>query len=349
MKYLEVSDYIIHLGPVRKALTQIMEAGNYSTAAILVDANSEKFCLPGLGNLNLPIIRVNPGEQHKNIQTCEYIWQQMMAQGMDRHSLLINLGGGVIGDMGGFCAATYFRGIPFVQIPTTLLSQVDASIGGKLGVDFNWVKNAVGVFRNPLAVLVDAHFLKTLPAAELRSGFAELIKHALIADAKLWNQLQAIQSLETAEWDSILEASLRIKREVVQEDPFEKGRRKVLNFGHTIGHAIESFVLSSGNPLSHGEAVAAGMVAESYLSLKHLGLEAEKLNEIVEMIQCFYPPIRFSEGDFSALLELMKKDKKNREGKINFTLLPTIGDARFDQFVNEDLIREALDFYLRNE
>jgi len=348
MNYLEVSEYKIHIGPAGQALTELLEAGAYSKAVLLVDANSEKFCLPQLGDIQLPVIRIEPGEQYKSIRTCEYIWQQMMALGMDRHSLLINLGGGVIGDMGGFCAATFFRGIPFVQIPTTLLSQVDASIGGKLGVDLNWVKNAVGVFKNPRAVLVDPEFLQTLPPSELRSGFAEVIKHALIADSELWNQLLPLQDLGTVDWAPILEASLRIKRDVVQEDPYEKGRRKVLNFGHTIGHAIESFVLSAGKLLTHGEAVAAGMVAESYLSSKHLGLEAACLDEIVQVIKRFYPPIRFTEGDYDALLGLMKKDKKNRAGNISFTLLPAIGQASFDQFVSDDSIREALDFYLRS-
>ena len=347
MKYLAISDYKRQIGPAGQALAEILNAGNYSKAVLLVDANSEKFCLPQFASIDLPIIRIEPGEQQKNIRTCEYIWQQMMALGMDRHSLLVNLGGGVIGDMGGFCAATFFRGIPFVQIPTTLLSQVDASIGGKLGIDLNWVKNAVGVFKNPLAVVVDPQFLKTLPDAELRSGFAEIIKHALIADAVLWNQLKEIDRLDGVEWEPILEASLRIKRDVVVEDPFEKGRRKVLNFGHTIGHAIESFVLSAGKPLTHGEAVAAGMVAESYLSSKYLGLEAACLDEIVQVIKRFYPPIHFTEGDYDALLGLMKKDKKNRAGSISFTLLPAIGQASFDQFVSEDSIREALDFYLR--
>lgn len=349
MKYLEISDYKIHIGPARQALAQMLQAGAYSKAVLLVDANSAGFCLPHLGDIQLPTIRIEPGEQHKNIRTCEYIWQQMMALGMDRHSLLINLGGGVIGDMGGFCAATFFRGIPFVQIPTTLLSQVDASIGGKLGVDLNWVKNAVGVFKNPLAVLVDPRFLSTLPGNELRSGFAEVIKHALIADPALWKRLKALEGLDGVEWEPILEASLRIKRDVVLEDPFEKGRRKVLNFGHTVGHAIESFVLSAGRPLTHGEAVAAGMIAESYLSAKQLGLAADSLREIVATIRRFYAPIRFSEGDYEALLELMKKDKKNRSGNISFTLLAAIGDARFDQFVSENSIREALGFYTDSE
>ncbi len=347
MKYLEVSDYRIHIGPAGQALADILADGRFTKVALLVDTNSEKFCLPQLGHNNLPVIRISPGEQHKSIQTCTCLWQQMMDLGMDRHSLLVNLGGGVIGDMGGFCAATFFRGIPFVQIPTTLLSQVDASIGGKLGIDLNWVKNAVGVFKNPLAVAVDPRFLKTLPDTELRSGFAEVIKHALVADPALWNQLQTLKDLKVVEWEPILEASLRIKRDVVQEDPFEKGRRKVLNYGHTIGHAIESFLLSSGTTLTHGEAVAAGMVAESFLSVKHLGLDEDKLREVVETIRRFYPPLRFTEGDFDDLIELMKKDKKNRAGNISFTLLPNIGEASYDQFVKEDSIREALRFYLR--
>ncbi len=346
MKYIEVSDYNIAVGPVQPALREILSSMSYSKAVLLVDANSEKYCLPQLGVSGFPIIRIRPGEQHKTLRTCEYIWQQMLELGMDRHSLLINLGGGVVGDMGGFCAATYFRGIPFVQIPTTLLAQVDASIGGKLGVDLNWVKNAVGVFQNPKAVLVDPSFLATLPAKELLSGFAELLKHALIADEATWKRLKTLENLSHLDWEATLETSLLIKREVVLKDPFEKGLRKVLNFGHTVGHAIESWVLSTGLPLTHGEAVAAGMIAESYLSCKHCGLKKQNLEEIVSLIRRFYPPIRFSDRDFNELLNLMKKDKKNREGSISFTLLANIGDARYDQFVDDEDIQEALAYYI---
>lgn len=348
MKYLELPDYKIAIGPVRHSLKKILDAADFSKVVILADANSSKYCLPKIDFSDLPVICIPPGEVHKNIQTCQYIWQQMMDLGMDRHSLLINLGGGVVGDVGGFCAATFFRGVSFVQVPTTLLAQVDASIGGKLGVDFNFVKNALGVFKNPVSVLVDPDFLNTLPTNEMLSGFAEVIKHALIADKSLWNRLKILESFAEVDWEEILVSSLAIKRQVVLNDPFEKGLRKVLNFGHTIGHALESFLLSSGQKITHGETVAAGMIAESYLSYKYLGLKQEQLFEIMRLVRHWYSPIFFTENDFDVLLSLMKKDKKNRAGRISFTLLADIGEARYDQFLEEEAIKSALHFYLQS-
>ncbi|MEO1260545.1 MAG: 3-dehydroquinate synthase, partial [Bacteroidota bacterium] len=324
MTILELKDYNIYIGQTGRELSEIIENGHYSKVAILADENTDRLCLPVLAkklNIDFNIIKIPAGEIHKNLNTCRYIWEQMMLAGMDRHSLLINLGGGVAGDMGGFCAATFLRGIDFIQVPTTLLSQVDASVGGKLGIDFNLIKNSVGVFKNPQAVFVDPEYLKTLPYNEVRSGFAEVFKHALIADADLWNDLQTINDFAEVDWSPVLARSLRIKKAVVEKDPFEKGLRKALNFGHTVGHAVETFSLKTDQPLLHGEAIAIGMVCESWLSHVEGNLSEKALNGITDFIKRIYPSYIFEKNNFSEIMGYMKKDKKNRSGKINFRLL----------------------------
>lgn len=344
MTNLHLKNYSIFIGESETGITEIIARGDYSKVAVLVDENTRLHCLPifeeKLGS-DFEVIEITSGEQHKNIETCTQIWSEMMHLGLDRHSLLINLGGGVIGDMGGFCAATFLRGIDFIQVPTTLLSQVDASVGGKLGIDFNLVKNSVGVFRDPQAVWVNPVFLDTLPDSEIRSGFAEIFKHALIAERSLWENLRNLKNLREVEWESLLAQSLRIKQRVVEEDPFEKGIRKALNFGHTIGHAVESMALRKEQNLLHGEAVAIGIVCESFLSKKN-----KELSEIMAVIRKHYPPFSFSESDFPELLQLMTKDKKNRGGKINFSLLPSIGEVEVNQVCEVEEIKTALRFYL---
>jgi 3-dehydroquinate synthase len=366
MVTLHLNDYDISIGEMGKPLQRLIAAGNYTKIAVLVDNNTYRHCFPYfLQNIDFEVVAIEipAGELHKGLDTCRFIWSEMMRLGLDRRSLLINLGGGVIGDMGGFCAATYLRGIDFVQVPTTLLSQVDASVGGKLAIDFNGVKNSIGVFQNPVAVLVDPAFLRTLPLTEIRSGFAEVFKHALIADADQWRNLQQINDLMTVDWASYLAPSLAIKQRIVEEDPIEKGIRKALNFGHTIGHAVESYSIADWgfriadcdpqseirNPksaLMHGEAVALGIVCEAWLSHKMLGLSASELNEIVAFVKRFYPHWPLAEEDFPAVFALLKKDKKNVGGRINFTLLPAIGEARVDQFYEVGVIEEALRFYM---
>ena len=247
MNVIDLDTYKIHIGDFWKDL----QLDKYSTLFVLVDENTRAFCLPifeqKISNLAYHIIEIPSGETHKNIATCQFIWSEMVKYGADRKSCLINLGGGVIGDMGGFTASTFYRGMDFIQIPTTLLSQVDASIGGKLGIDFMNLKNAVGLFKNPKQVCISADFLHTLSPREIRSGFAELIKHGLIASKKDWDELKDIKSIsEVADWEKYIIPSLAIKKAVVQEDPFEMGLRKSLNFGHTIGHAIESHALKNG-------------------------------------------------------------------------------------------------------
>ena len=349
MIILELIDYNIFIGDAGNELSEIISIGNYSNVAILVDNNTRQHCLPILSKklgCDYSVIEIPAGEIHKNLDSCRHIWAEMLLQEMDRHSLLINLGGGVVGDMGGFCAATFLRGIDFIQIPTTLLSQVDASVGGKLGIDFNLIKNSIGVFNNPKAVFVDPEYLKTLPEDEIRSGFAEVFKHALIADADLWKDLQRINDLSEIDWRPILARSLHIKRQVVEEDPYEKGLRKALNFGHTIGHAVESFSLKTDKPLLHGEAVAIGIVCESWLSC-HIGeLSKDELEAITSFVHKYYPPYFFEKIQFPEIMSFMKKDKKNRGGVINFTFIPAIGKAEVNQVCSPDLIEESLLYYL---
>lgn len=349
METIELQDYIIYIDDIWEDFNRFLDTRKYSKIAIIIDENTERDCLPILLKNskveNFITIKIKSGEHHKSIETCQEIWQKMMANGMERRSLTINLGGGVIGDMGGFCASTFKRGMDFIQMPTTLLSQVDASIGGKLGIDFNHVKNSIGVFNNPQAVFISSEFLETLPAREIRSGFAEIIKHSLIADDENWNFLQTIENLDKVKWASFLKPSLLIKQRIVEEDPFEKGIRKALNFGHTIGHAVESVALKSPNPLLHGEAIAIGMICEGWLSHKILGLPFEKLEEIVRFVARFYDDYHIYESDFPELIDLMTKDKKNENQEINFSLIQPIGKAVINQTASEILIRESLAFY----
>ena len=349
MQTIELRDYNIYVGHIWRAFNQFIKNNYYSSIFVLVDENTRECCLPifreNAETKDFKIIEIPSGENNKNIDTCQLIWQSLMDQQASRQSLMIQLGGGVIGDMGGFCAGTYKRGIDFVQIPTTLLSQVDSSIGGKLGIDFGQIKNSIGLFKNPKAVFVDPIFLKTLPYNEIRSGFAEMIKHSLIADAAQWKKQNKAQNLDKVNWEVHLTESLSIKKRIVEADPFEHNIRKALNFGHTIGHAIESYFLESDNPLLHGEAIAAGMVCESWLSNKKAGLPNSSLEEISSFIKRIYGKAKIPEHSFEILLGLMRNDKKNRGNEINFTLLEEIGVARINFNCSDELIRQSLLYY----
>jgi len=348
MQTLQLQDYNIHIGDVWPAWSDFLKKNGYSQLLVLVDENTEQHCLPLFQKhteASAKIIKIPAGEQHKHLKTCTHIWSELMELGADRQALLVDLGGGVIGDMGGFCASTFKRGIDFVQFPTTLLSQVDASIGGKLGIDFNQVKNSIGLFCNPKAVFIEPEFLKTLPEREIRSGFAEIIKHSLIADREQWENLQAISDLQTVHWPDYLAPSLRIKQNIVEEDPFEKGIRKALNFGHTIGHAVEGILLETNDPLLHGEAIAIGMISEAWLSHKLVGLPMECVEAISEFMLRFYEPRVLQSTLYDNFLHLMTKDKKNENSQINFTLINPIGTAKINQTCSTDLIVESLDFY----
>ena len=347
-------------------------AHKYTQTVILVDENTKKHCLPILlkylseyspkdaSNDSkqpvFPIIEIKSGEKNKTLKTCEKIWKQLTDLNLDRKALLINLGGGVLGDMGGFCAATYKRGIDFIQIPTTLLAQVDASIGGKLGIDFGNFKNQIGVFCEPKAVFIDVEFLKTLPQRQIQSGFAEIIKHCLIADKAMFKELskQKINTISpknaTQYFLKIISHSVSIKKKIVSEDFKEQGIRQILNFGHTIGHAIESYFFITQpkiNFLLHGEAVAAGMLLESHISWK-LGKISEKdFEEIAVFLKENYSKIKFSDDAYPIILENMAQDKKNTSKNINCVLLEGIGKASFRNIITENMIIEALDYYTK--
>ncbi|MDA0196453.1 MAG: 3-dehydroquinate synthase [Bacteroidetes bacterium] len=320
---------------------------NYTQVAVLVDENTEQACLPLVKDL-IPehwLISIVSGESNKNLSTCESIWGALTEGSFDRHSLMINLGGGVIGDMGGFCAATFKRGIDFINIPTTLLSQVDASVGGKLGIDFQGFKNHIGVFKDPELVIIDPVFLKSLPNKELRSGFAEAIKHCLIADRKRWDEISQ-KNLDTQNWVDIIGHSVAVKEDIVAGDPFEKGQRKLLNFGHTIGHAIESTYLDRGEErLLHGEAIAIGMICESYLSKKKSGLQETELNEIVSYINRIFGLPQLDKEAFEEMVELISQDKKNQGKVINCTLLKTIGEGVVNIPISTGDVIDALFYY----
>ncbi len=316
----------------------------YSSIGVLADENTHRLCYGVMRN-GLPphrVIVVPAGEEHKTLATCQFIWQQLTDFQFDRHSLLIILGGGVLGDMGGFCAATFKRGIDFVLIPTTLLAQVDASIGGKLGIDFGPYKNHVGIFQLPANTHITTQFLKTLPLRELRSGFAEVIKHCLVGDKKMWNTIRQCR-LEEQPWPKLVKHSVQFKDKVVRQDPREKGLRKILNFGHTIGHALEGYLLRSGNRAFHGEAIAAGMVMESFIANRKKLIANEDLGEISNYILSVFGKIELPPN--AEWLPIIKQDKKNRGNKILMALPKQIGKAVWDVPVSEKELREATDYY----
>jgi 3-dehydroquinate synthase len=333
-----------------KILTSLESSlGDTSSADVflLVDENTKQHCLPLIKD-SLPenhrLITIKSGEENKTLATCEYIWQSITKANADRHALLINLGGGVICDMGGFCARTYKRGIQFWNIPTTLLSQVDASVGGKLGVDFGLFKNHIGLFSEPDRVFVDSVFFNTLPKDEIVSGFAEMVKHALIRDREMFYELLELR-ITDIDWQMWVPKSVAIKKEVVEQDPTEKGLRKILNFGHTIGHAVESYYLDQGNALKHGEAIAIGMVAETYLSVIK-GILPEVDGElIINYLLKIFPKPAIEKNAISSIVHLALQDKKNMNNKIYAVLLSTIGEAVFDSEITEDDIRISLTYY----
>lgn len=328
------------------AIQSLLKDSDYNKILVLVDNNTLKHCYPLIGDgLSAhETVTIPSGEPFKSLETCTTIWSHMTSAKLDRKSLLINLGGGVIGDMGGFCAATYKRGIDFINLPTTLLSQVDASIGGKLGIDFQGYKNHIGLFRNPKKVIIHPGFLGSLPENELRSGYAEVIKHCLIADAGYWDKLTKT-NWDQQPWEAIIEHSIEVKTTITRQDPHENGLRKILNFGHTIGHAAESFFLESLHPILHGEAVALGMIAESYLSTTRSGLSTEQQNQIVDYISSIYKKIDLDDESIERISELITQDKKNEADQIKASLLEKIGKAVYDITITTAEVREALQFY----
>ena len=342
-----MNNIIIHQD-IYQAINSFFAERNYSNVLVIVDEHTRKDCYEKLElHRSFPphsIFEIKSGESQKNLSTCELIWQKMTEMELDRKALVINLGGGVIGDMGGFCAATYKRGIDFVQIPTTLLSMVDASVGGKLGIDFHGYKNHIGVFQIPKCVIISTLFLDTLPFAELRSGFAEVIKHCLIADKSQWESLIK-RDWQTSKFQGIVKHSIAIKDQITTEDPTEKGRRKILNFGHSLGHAVETFFLDTPNRLLHGEAIAVGMVCESYLSFLKKLISLEDLEQIVTYLIHVYGKVYIPIEKFDEIISITKQDKKNEYENIQFALIGPIGNCGYGINITENEMSEALDYY----
>lgn len=294
------------------------------------------------------IIELPAGEESKNLAICQSVWEALSEYEVGRSDVIINLGGGMITDLGGFVASTFKRGVPFINLPTSLLAQVDAAVGGKTGVDLGPLKNQVGLFAEPDFVFLDTGFLQTLPTAQLLSGFAEMLKHALIADEKHWHQLSGVNPTDLSEIAPHIPHSVSIKKSIVERDYHETGLRKILNFGHTIGHALEGYQLSLGKPILHGYAVGLGMIAEAYLSWQHQLLSQTEFEAIRSTCWQHFGNSLQEKPDPEALLKLMQNDKKNTGNQIRFSLLQGIGRCVFDQQVETTLIRNSL-YYLSSE
>ena len=321
---------------------------------VLTDENTERLCWPLIKDFfclrKASLIVIKAGDTHKNLESISHVWSELQRMGSTRHSCLINLGGGMVTDLGGFAASAFKRGIDFINIPTTLLSMVDASVGGKTGINFGGLKNEIGVFNESKFVILATQFLRTLDRENILSGYAEMLKHGLISDEKMWAEL--LRFMEDDNWTDrlselsrLLADSVKVKERIVEEDPRERGIRKALNVGHTVGHAFESFSMNSQSPILHGYAVAYGIITELYLSVIKCGFPQGKFRQTVSFIRKHYGQLPITCDDYPTLLELMTHDKKNTSGKINFTLLGNIGDIRINQTATEEEIKEALDFY----
>tara|TARA_R100000935_G_C2826721_1_gene162722 strand:+ start:62 stop:1132 length:1071 start_codon:yes stop_codon:yes gene_type:complete len=323
-----------------------------SKVFILVDTNTKQQCLPYFlskcESLQSPeIITIPDGEKFKNITTCVNVWEMLAAKNADRKSVIINLGGGVVTDLGGFVASTYKRGIPFIYIPTTLLAMVDASVGGKNGVDLGYIKNQIGVVNLPDLVVIDPKFLQTLPQEHIFSGFAEMLKHGLIYSETYWDKLKNIDFNDSEMVTELIKESVVIKNKIVKQDPLEQNIRKTLNFGHTLGHAIESYSLESKsrNTLLHGEAIAIGMILESYIATKLLNFPETQLKDVSKTIFRYFKKVKFSEKDISEIINLLAHDKKNFKGAVLFVLLTKISEPKINCKVANRLIYNAFEYY----
>ena len=347
-------DSVVLIGePLGAALKKALKACESDKIFVLTDTNTYTHCLPVLQRLSvvkhMEVLQVGAGETHKSIASAEYIWDVLTQHKADRGSVLINLGGGMIGDLGGFAASTYKRGIRFINMPTTLLSQVDASIGGKLGVNFGGLKNQVGLFKAPDYVIASTEFLHTLDRDNLLSGYAEMLKHALIYSAEHWKKLTEFDilapQLNYEALEKLISKSIFIKNDFVKKDFREKNVRKALNFGHTVGHAIESWAIETGQPMLHGAAVAHGMVCEAYLSHKKALLDKRIVSEVKNLVHKLFGRIDNLSNNADTLMRLMEHDKKNSLSRINFSLISAIGEVELDKNATAAEIVEALNYY----
>ena len=341
---------VIVSGNLERDLVNAIAECEHDKIFILTDQTTHDMCLPKLQNFlclkGAQSIVIKAGDTNKTLDSLAEVWTALSQGGATRHSLMINLGGGMVTDLGGFAASTFKRGIDFINIPTTLLAMVDASVGGKTGINFGGLKNEIGVFSDSKFVIINTQFLDTLDHDNICSGYAEMLKHGLISDNKHWAELVGfnLAQPDLAQLQRMVAESIKVKERIVTEDPHEHGIRKALNLGHTVGHALESFAMKHGRPVLHGYAVAYGMVCELYLSAHKTGFPTDKMHQTVRFILDHYGRLPYTCDDYPELLELMRHDKKNTSGIINFTLLGGIGDIRINQTATKEEIEEALDF-----
>lgn len=341
---------VIVSGNLERDLVNAIAECEHDKIFILTDQTTHDMCLPKLQNFlclkGAQSIVIKAGDTNKTLDSLAEVWTALSQGGATRHSLMINLGGGMVTDLGGFAASTFKRGIDFINIPTTLLAMVDASVGGKTGINFGGLKNEIGVFSDIKFVIINTQFLDTLDHDNICSGYAEMLKHGLISDNKHWAELVGfnLAQPDLAQLQRMVAESIKVKERIVTEDPHEHGIRKALNLGHTVGHALESFAMKHGRPVLHGYAVAYGMVCELYLSARKTGFPTDKMHQTVRFILDHYGRLPYTCDDYPELLELMRHDKKNTSGIINFTLLGGIGDIRINQTATKEEIEEALDF-----
>ncbi|MEO5905477.1 MAG: 3-dehydroquinate synthase family protein [Saprospiraceae bacterium] len=334
----------IYFGQVNADLKQLVHDHTASSVFILADSHTAIHCVPQVVDvigMNSRVIVIPHGEQNKNLDSCQTIWSEMIKAGADRESLLLNIGGGMICDLGGFAASCFQRGIRFAHIPTSVLAMTDAAIGGKTGIDFGGLKNYIGVMSSPSFIWIEKNFLKTLPQIEFISGSAEVVKHAVVANRNLFDLLTDKNSLYDLDWDDVLEESISVKLKIVEADFFEKGKRKILNFGHTAGHALESFFLKTANPLSHGQCVTLGMLIESRMANLMGLLNNQDFNVIVSLIDHLLSPVLIPMPTFAELKLALSRDKKTRSGLTGYSLPEAIGSCQWDIQVEDQVIIES--------
>lgn len=342
---------VVISGNLERDLVNAISECEHDRIFVLTDETTQQLCWPKIKNFkalknSTPII-IKATDTHKNLDTLSQVWQALSNGGATRHSLMINLGGGMVTDLGGFAASTFKRGIDFINIPTTLLAMVDASVGGKTGINFGGLKNEIGVFSDSRFVIINTQFLDTLDHDNICSGYAEMLKHGLISDERTWAELVTfdLDTPDLSQLQRMVAESIKVKERIVEADPHEHGIRKALNLGHTMGHAFESFAMRRGTPILHGYAVAYGLISELYMSARKTAFPTDRMHQTVRFIRENYGTFNITCDDYPTLIELMRHDKKNTSGIINFTLLGNVGDIHINQTANEEEIKEALDFF----
>ena len=342
---------VVISGNLERDLVNAISECEHDRIFVLTDETTQQLCWPKIKNFkalknSTPII-IKATDTHKNLDTLSQVWQALSNGGATRHSLMINLGGGMVTDLGGFAASTFKRGIDFINIPTTLLAMVDASVGGKTGINFGGLKNEIGVFSDSRFVIINTQFLDTLDHDNICSGYAEMLKHGLISDERTWAELMTfdLDTPDLSQLQRMVAESIKVKERIVEADPHEHGIRKALNLGHTMGHAFESFAMRRGTPILHGYAVAYGLISELYMSARKTAFPTDRMHQTVRFIRENYGTFNITCDDYPTLIELMHHDKKNTSGIINFTLLGNVGDIRINQTANEEEIKEAIDFF----